>query len=35
MTHRSRICAVLIDTGAQSHQPVARVHWPEGAVEWP
>ena len=24
MTHRSRICAVLIDTGAQSHQPVAR-----------
>ncbi len=24
MTHRSRICAVLIDTGAQSHQSVAR-----------
>jgi hypothetical protein len=24
MTHRSRICAVLIDTGAQSHEQVAR-----------
>ena len=24
MTHRSRICAVLIDTGAQSHETVAR-----------
>jgi hypothetical protein len=24
MTHRSRICTVLIDTGAQSHQSVAR-----------
>lgn len=24
MTHRSRICTVLIDTGAPSHQPVAR-----------
>jgi predicted enzyme related to lactoylglutathione lyase len=24
MSHRSRICAVLVDTGAQSHEAVAR-----------
>jgi len=24
MTHRSRICAVLVDTGASNHQAVAR-----------
>jgi hypothetical protein len=24
MTHRSRICAVLIDTSAATHEPVAR-----------
>jgi len=28
LTHRSRICAVLVDTGARSHQTVARF-WSE------